>query len=194
MLHVSAKNKNKKRSFKFNRKQWISRPIDIANDSKVDVVVELIGGSDGIAKRLVVSALKNKKHVISANKSLIAKHGNYLSFLAEKNKVNFEYEASVAGGIPVIRSIKEGLISNKITKLVGILNGTSNYILSRMESTGKNFSEILSEAKKFGYAESNPDSDLNGEDVSSKIKILSSLCFNSLISKNNFELNVSIYV
>tara|TARA_Y100000294_G_scaffold48502_1_gene45408 strand:+ start:2894 stop:3937 length:1044 start_codon:yes stop_codon:yes gene_type:complete len=138
-----------------------------------------------LAKKVVISALKNKKHVITANKALIAKHGNYISHLAEKNKVNFEYEASVASGIPIIRCIKEGLISNKISKLIGILNGTSNYILSRMEETGKNFNEILKEAKKFGYAESNPKSDLNGDDVGSKIKILSSLCFDTLISRNN---------
>ena len=172
LLYVSAKSKNKKRSFKFKKKQWINKPINITNNAQVDIVVELVGGSGGLAKKVVISALKNRKHVITANKALIAKHGNYLSYLAEKNKVNFEYEASVAAGIPIIRCIKEGLISNKISKLVGILNGTSNYILSRMERTGKNFNEILKEAKKFGYAEINPKSDLNGDDVSSKIKIL----------------------
>ena len=185
LLYVSAKNKNKKRSFKFKKKQWINKPINITNKSEVDIVVELVGGSEGLAKKIIISALKNKKHVITANKALIAKHGNYLSYLAEKNKVNFEYEASVAAGIPIIRCIKEGLISNKISKLIGILNGTSNYILSRMERTGKNFNEILKEAKKLGYAESNPKSDLNGNDVGSKIRILSSLCFHTLISKNN---------
>ncbi len=185
LLYVSAKNKNKKRPFKFKNKQWILHPLNITKDPKVDIVVELIGESNGLAKKIVVSALKNKKHVITANKVLIAKHGNYLSYLAEKNKVNFEYEASVASGIPIIRSIKEGLISNKIFKLIGILNGTSNYILSRMEQTGKEFSEILNEAKQYGYAETNPKSDLNGVDVASKIKILSSLCFHTLISKNN---------
>ena len=185
LLYVSAKNKNKKRPFKFKNKQWIHKPLNIANNPNVDIVVELIGGSDGLAKKIVISALKNKKHVITANKALIAKHGNYISYLAEKNKVNFEYEASVASGIPIIRCIKEGLISNKIFKLIGILNGTSNYILSKMEQSGKNFNEILKEAKKFGYAESNPKSDLNGDDVGSKIRILSSLCFHTLISRNN---------
>ncbi len=185
LLYVSAKNKNKKRPFKFKNEQWIHQPLNITNNPAVDIVVELIGGSDGLAKKVTISALKNKKHVITANKALIAKHGNYLSYLAEKNKVNFEYEASVAAGIPIIRSIKEGLISNKISKLIGILNGTSNYILSKMEQTGKNFNKILKEAKKLGYAESNPKSDLNGADVGSKIRILSSLCFHTLISKNN---------
>ena len=105
LVYVSAKNKNKKRNFKFSRKQWINKPLKIAQDPLVDVVVELIGGADGLAKKIVTTALKNKKHVITANKALIAKHGNALSLLAEKNKVNLEYEASVAAGIPIIRSI-----------------------------------------------------------------------------------------
>ena len=189
LLYVSAKNQNKKRSFKFKKKQWIKKPLDITISPKIDIVVELIGGSDGVAKKIIISALKNKKHVITANKSLIAKHGNFLSQLAEKNKVNFEFEASVAAGIPIIRSIKEGLISNRISKLVGILNGTSNYILSQMEHTGKTFNDVLNEAKEHGYAESNPKSDLNGDDVASKIKILSALCFKTLISKNKILIN-----
>ena len=189
LLYVSAKNKNKKRKFKLKKNQWINNPINITKSTNIDIVVELIGGSDGLAKKIVISALNNKKHVITANKALIAKHGNYLSLLAEKNKVNLEFEASVAGGIPIIRGIKEGLISNKISKLVGILNGTSNYILTKMERSGKKFSEVLKEAQASGYAETNPKNDLNGNDVSSKIKILSSLCFKSLISNNKILIN-----
>ena len=115
---------------------------------------------------------------------MIAKHGDFLSLLAEKYKVNLEYEASVGGGVPIVRGIKEGLISNKIFKLIGILNGTSNYILSSMEKSGKNFKDSLKEAQKSGFAESNAKEDLNGHDVASKIKILSSLCFRSLLSQN----------
>ena len=185
LLYVSAKNKNKKRLFKITKSNWVKNPIHIAESSKIDIVVELIGGSDGLSKKIALTTLKNKKHLITANKSLIAKHGNLLSILAEKNKVNLEYEASVAAGIPIIRNIKEGLISNRISKIVGILNGTSNYILSRMEKKNRNFNEILKEAKKFGYAETNPKSDLNGDDVKSKIKILSSLCFKTLISEKD---------
>ena len=170
LLYVSARNKNKKRKYKFKKNQWINKPINITKNSNIDVVVELVGGSDGLAKKIVISALNNKKHVITANKALIAKHGNYLSLLAEKNKVNLEFEASVAGGIPIIRGIKEGLVSNKISKLIGILNGTSNYILTEMEHSGKNFSEVLREAQASGYAETNPKNDLNGNDVSAKIK------------------------
>ena len=114
----------------------------------------------------------------------MAKHGDDLSLIAEKNKVNLEYEASVAGGVPVIKLIKEGLIANKINKIYGILNGTTNYILSTMEETGKTFSEVLSDAKKLGFAETNPASDLEGKDAADKIKILSSIAFNKSISKN----------
>ena len=126
--------------------------------------------------------MKNKKHVVTANKALIAKYGDKLSKIAEENKVNLEFEASVCGGVPIIRSIKEGLIANKINKVYGIFNGTSNYILSTMDSDNKNFKDVLFDAQNKGYAESNPKSDLNGEDVASKLKILSSLCFNSLIN------------
>ena len=132
----------------------------------------------------VFSALKNNKHVITANKSLISKHGDELAKLAEKNGVNLEYEASVAGGVPIIRSIKDGLVANKINKIYGILNGTTNYILSSMENKNKSFTEILDKAKKLGFAESNPISDLNGSDSAAKLRILSSLAFNISISKN----------
>ena len=184
LLSVSAKNIKKKRKFKFKKSQWVNNPLNIATNPIIDIVVELVGGSEGLAKKLAYLSLINKKHFITANKSLVAKHGNYLAKLAEKNKVNFEFEASVAAGMPIIRSIKEGLVSNKIFKLTGILNGTSNFILTRMEHTGKTFSDVLHEAKSLGYAEANPKSDLDGADVASKIKILTSLCFKTLISNN----------
>ena len=183
--YISAKKLNKKRKVKIPKSKWINNPIKLTKNEDIDLIVELIGGSDGIAKKLVFAALKNKKHVITANKALIAKHGDQLAYIAEKNKVNLEYEASVAGGVPVIRLIKEGLIANKIIKIYGILNGTTNYILSKMEESGKNFSEVLEKAKKLGFAESNPISDLNGSDAAAKIRILSSLAFNKTISKNN---------
>ena len=151
----------------------------------VDIIFELIGGAEGVAKKLAFSALKNKKHVITANKALMAKYGDQLAYLAEKNNVNLEYEASVAGGVPIIRSIKDGLIANKINKIYGILNGTTNFILSSMERSKKKFSEmLLFKAKKLGFAESNPISDLNGTDSAAKLRILSSIAFNKTISKN----------
>ena len=182
--YVSAKNKKRKRNIKIKKNQWLENYLDATKIKDVDLIVELIGGSEGPAKKLVFAALKNKKHVVTANKALIAKYGDQLAKIAEKNKVNLEFEASVCGGVPIIRSLKESLIANKISKIYGILNGTSNYILSSMDKKNKNFQEVLSIAKKLGYAETNPSADLNGDDVSAKLKILSSLCFNSFLDNN----------
>jgi homoserine dehydrogenase len=181
---VSAKNKNKKRSIKIKKKQWLKNYLDATKSKDVDLIIELIGGAEGSAKKLVFNALKNKKHVVTANKALIAKYGDKLAKIAEKNKVNLEFEAAVCGGLPIIRSLKEGLIANRISKIYGIFNGTSNYILSSMDNENKNFNEVLNAAKEKGYAESNPSADLNGDDVSDKLKILSSLCFNSFLNHN----------
>ena len=182
--YVSARDKRKKRNIKINKRLWLNNYLDATKHNDIDLVVELIGGAEGPAKRLVFEALKNKKHVVTANKALIAKYGDALSKIAEKNSVNLEFEAAVCGGVPVIRSIKEGLIANKISKIYGIFNGTSNYILSSMDKKNKDFAEVLKDAKKLGYAEANPAADLNGDDVASKLKILSSLCFNSFLNDN----------
>ena len=182
--YVSAKNKRKKRNIRISRNLWLNNYLDATKMKDVDLIIELIGGAEGAAKNLVFNALKNKKHVVTENKALISKYGNQPAKIAEKNKVNLEFEASVCGGVPIIRSLKEGLIANKISKIHGIFNGTSNYILSSMDKHDQNFELALNNAKKLGYAESNPVSDLNGEDVSSKLKILSSLCFNSFLSDN----------
>ena len=184
IVAISAKNINKKRTFRVRKNIFFKNPLDITKNSKVDIVIELIGSSDGISKKVVESALKNKKHVITANKALISKHGDYLASIAERNKVNLEFEAAVGGGIPVLRTIKDGLATNKINKVVGILNGTSNYILSQMQKTKKSFKNVLKEAQKLGFAEANPKFDLDGSDVLAKIRILSSLSFNKKISKN----------
>ena len=182
VLFVSAKNINKKRNISIHKSKWLKNYMDASTHKDVDIVIELIGGSEGPAKKLVFNALKNKKHVVTANKALIAKYGDQLSKIAEKNKVNLEFEAAVCGGVPIIRSLKEGLLANKINRVYGIFNGTSNYILSTMDKDNKEFKDVLNNAKKLGYAESNPVSDLNGDDVSAKLKILSSLCFNSFIN------------
>tara|TARA_Y100000590_G_scaffold394273_1_gene473291 strand:- start:8895 stop:10199 length:1305 start_codon:yes stop_codon:yes gene_type:complete len=182
--YVSARSFNKKRKIKIPKKLWVRNPLSLAKRRDVDIIIELIGGSEGIAKKLVFLALKNKKHVVTANKALISKYGDLLANIAEKNRVNLEYEASVAGGIPIVRSIKDGLIANKINKIYGVLNGTTNYILSSMEQSRKNFPEVLKKAQKLGFAETNPLSDLNGSDAAAKIKILSSIAFNKKISNN----------
>ena len=184
IVAISAKNKNKKRQFKINKKIFYSEPLKIFKDKKIDILFEVIGLSDGISKKIVETALKNKINVITPNKALIAKHGDYLAMLAERNKVNLEFEASVAGGIPILRTIKEGLATNKLKKVYGILNGTTNYILSEMENLNETFEKVLKKAQILGYAEPiNPKLDLNGFDAFAKVRILSALSFNNKISK-----------
>ena len=185
IVAISAKNKNKKRRFSISKKIFYKNPLKIFEKEKIDILFECIGSSDGISKMLVEKALKNKVNVITPNKALISKHGDNLAKLAEKNKVNLEFEASVAGGIPILRTIKEGLATNKINKVYGILNGTTNYILSEMENTNEAFDKVLQKAQKLGFAEpGNPKLDLNGFDAFAKIRILSALSFNGKISKN----------
>jgi len=185
IVAISAKNKNKKRQFKIDKNIFYSNALTLLKDKKIDILFETIGQSDGISKKVVELALKKKINVITPNKALIAKHGDYLSKLAEQNKVNLEFEASVAGGIPILRAIKEGLATNKINKVYGILNGTTNYILSEMENNNETFDTVLKKAQKLGYAEpGNPKLDLNGFDAFAKVRILSALAFNNKISKN----------
>ena len=185
IVAMSAKNKNKKRRFNIDKKIFYSNPLKIFKEKKIDILFECIGLSDGISKKIVEYALKNKVNVITPNKALIAKHGDHLAKLAEMNKVNLEFEASVAGGIPILRTIKEGLATNKIKKVYGILNGTTNYILSEMENSNESFEKVLKKAQVLGYAEpGNPKLDLNGFDAFAKIRILSALSFNIKISKS----------
>ncbi len=185
IVAISAKNRNKRRPFSISKKIFYKNPLEILKKKKIDILFECIGFSDGISKKLVEKALNSKVHVITPNKALISKHGDNLAKLAEKNKVNLEFEASVAGGIPILRTIKEGLATNKINKVYGILNGTTNYILSEMESSNQTFDKVLKKAQKLGFAEpGNPKLDLNGFDAFAKIRILSALSFNGKISKS----------
>ncbi|MEK9741691.1 MAG: homoserine dehydrogenase [Pelagibacteraceae bacterium] len=186
ILNVSAKNYKKKRGLRIPRSKWIKNPLLLPKIKNLDIIVELVGGSEGIAKKLVFSALKHGKHVVTANKALIAKYGDQLSILAEKKSVNLLFEASVGGGIPIIQSIKQGLIANKIKHVYGILNGTTNFILTEMERTGASFREVLKIAQNKGYAEANPYADISGYDVASKISILSSICFGCKIINSKF--------
>jgi homoserine dehydrogenase len=185
ILFVSARSFSKKRNFLLPKNIWLKNYLSATKFDDVDIIVELIGGAEGAAKKLVFEALKNKKHVITANKALVAKYGDQLSKIAEKNNVNFEFEAAVCGGVPIIRSIKEGLIANNINKIYGILNGTSNYVLSAMDGDKLEYKDALARAKNLGYAESNPSSDINGDDVASKLKILTALAFNSYINNKS---------
>ena len=185
IVGLSAKNKSKKRRYPINKKIFFKDPIKMLKSKQVDILFECIGLSDGISKRCVEFSLNKKIHVITPNKALISKHGDKLSSIAENKRVNLEFEASVGGGIPILRTIKDSLATNHITKVYGILNGTCNYILSEMEKTKDNFKNVLTKAQKLGYAEpGNPKLDLNGYDALAKVKILSALAFNKRLSSS----------
>lgn len=172
---VSSRDRKKNRDIDLNGVRWMERAENLASDNEIDVVVELIGGAEGMAYELCRSALENKKHVVTANKALIAERGMEFAELAEKNSVALMFEASVAGGIPIIKALKESLSSNEVNRVSGILNGTSNYILSAMDKQKRDFDDVLKEAQKLGYAESDPSFDISGTDAAHKLAILSCL-------------------
>ena len=174
---VSARDKSKDRGISMEGIKWHDNPLDISNDEHVDLVVEAIGGSDGVAKEVVEKAIANGKHVVTANKALIAQSGTILAEDAEQSGVALAFEAAVAGGIPILKALREGLSANRIDGVYGILNGTCNYILTCMRETGKEFEEVLQDAQKLGYAEEDPSFDLDGIDAAHKLAILSSLAF-----------------
>ena len=186
ILKISARNINKKRGVSFAKNVFEKDPFKIVRNPNVHIIIEMIGGADGIAKRVVFESIKQNKHVVTANKALIAKHGDELSILSEKYGVNLLFEAAVGGGIPIIRSVKQGLIANKLHHIYGILNGTTNYILTEMEKRNENFPNVLKDAQRLGYAESNPTADVDGHDVADKISILSSIGFGTKIINKGF--------
>jgi homoserine dehydrogenase len=177
IVAVSAQNKDKDRGIDLSNIQWLDNAVDLASLDNADLLVELVGGSDGTAKSLAEATLKNGKHFVTANKALIAKHGFNLAELAEKNNCSLLFDAAVAGGVPVLKTIKEGLVANNISKISGILNGTCNFIISVMSKTGRAFDDVLREAQDKGYAEADPSFDIDGIDTAHKLTILSSLCF-----------------
>ncbi len=177
VVAVSARDANKKRGFDMGDLRFVANPVDLANDGDIDVVVELMGGADGAAKQLVETALTNGKSVVTANKALIAHHGIALAKLAEKSGAVLAFEAAVAGGIPIIKTLRDGLAANKFSRVIGILNGTRNYILTSMWETGRSFAEVLKEAQDLGYAEAEPSFDVDGIDTAHKLAILTSLAY-----------------
>ncbi len=178
---VSARDPNKDRGVDLSGVSWTDDPMALAADPTVDVVVELIGGSDGVAKDLCAAALANGKHVVTANKALIAHHGQALAAAAERSSVALAFEAAVAGGIPVLKGLREGLAANAISRVYGILNGTCNYILSELRDTGREFEDVLAEAQAEGYAEADPSFDIDGVDAAHKLAILAALAFGTQV-------------
>lgn len=177
IISVSARNKKKTRNIKLSAYEWVSDPLKLVNNPDIDVIVELMGGAEGAARDLVVAALSAGKHVVTANKALLAHYGHELALLAEKQKVNLCFEGSVAGGIPAIKALREGFAANDIQSVRGILNGTCNYILTEMRETGRDFKDVLNEAQDKGYAEADPSFDVDGIDTAHKLSILTSLAF-----------------
>ena len=185
ILGISAKNKSKKRIFDINKYQWLDDPFELVNNNKCDIFIELIGEEKGLSFDLVKKALENNIHVITANKAMLSKNGNELFKIAEKNNVLLLFEAAIAGGIPIVKVIKQSIFLNKIKKISGILNGTTNFILSEMKNKKLNFEEVLKKAQQNGYAEINPINDIDGIDSAHKLSLLSTLCFGSKINFDN---------
>jgi homoserine dehydrogenase len=174
---VSARDRTRDRGVKLDAVRWHDDPASLAADDAVDVVVELIGGSDDPAQELVFAALRAGKPVVTANKALLARHGVALAAAAEQSGASLSFEASVAGGIPIIKTLREGLAANRIRRIAGILNGTCNFILTSMRERGREFADVLAEAQKLGYAEADPSFDIDGVDAAHKLAILAALAF-----------------
>ncbi len=179
---ICARDRRKDRGLDLHRFQWFDDPVELARSDAIDVFVELIGGENGPARDAVEAALEAGKHVVTANKALLAHHGAALAARAEEKGVALNFEAAVAGGIPIVKVMRESLAGNDITRVYGILNGTSNYILSRMQQEGRPFAEVLADAQARGYAEADPAFDIGGFDAAHKLSILTSLAFGTQVS------------
>jgi len=177
VVAVSARSRAKKRGIDLRKLRWVADPVALATDREIDVLVELIGGEGDPAKAAVAAALAAGKSVVTANKALLARHGVALAALAEKNHVALNFEAAVGGAIPIVKTLREGLAGNSLVRIYGILNGTCNYILTRMEQEKLAFADCLREAQRLGYAEADPTFDIEGHDTAQKLAILASLAF-----------------
>jgi len=177
VVAVSARSRGKDRGIDLKRVRWVADPVKLASDPGIDAFVELIGGDGNPARAAVTAALKAGKPTVTANKALLARHGGELAVLAEKHKVALNFEAAVAGGIPIIKTLREGLSGNAVARIYGILNGTCNYMLTRMEREKLSFDECLKEAQRLGYAEADPSFDIDGIDAAHKLAILAALAF-----------------
>ncbi|MEQ9448748.1 MAG: homoserine dehydrogenase, partial [Rhodospirillaceae bacterium] len=182
---VAASRKEKDRGSDVSGIAWFNDGAELAAQADVDVVVEVIGGADGVARKTVETALGRKIHVVTANKALLATHGVELAKTAEDNGVSLAYEAAVAGGVPIIKALRESLSGNEVRRITGILNGTCNYILSTMRATGRDFDDVLREAQALGYAEADPSFDVDGIDAAHKLAILTSVAFGTSIDINS---------
>jgi homoserine dehydrogenase len=178
---VAARDKRRERGIELSAVRWYSDAVAMTADPEIDVVVELIGGSDGVARDVVAGALAHGKHVVSANKALLAHYGSEFAKLAEERSLALLFEAAVAGGIPILKALREGLAANRVRRIYGILNGTCNYILTTMRESGREFQEVLAEAQKLGYAEADPRLDIDGIDAAHKLALLAAVAFGNAV-------------
>ncbi|MBX3570402.1 MAG: homoserine dehydrogenase [Rhizobiaceae bacterium] len=185
---VSARDRGRDRGVDLSAAHWFDDSVELAAKADIDVFVELIGGDEGPARASVKAALEAGRHVVTANKALLARHGVALAEIAEKKGVLLNYEAAVAGGIPVIKTMRESLAGNTVNRVFGILNGTCNYILTRMEAEGISFDACLKDAQRLGYAEADPTFDIEGNDTAHKLSILTSLAFGTRIAADDIYL------
>lgn len=185
---VCARNRTKDRGVDLSGFEWFGDPVELARSEAIDIFVELIGGDEGPAREAVETALSAGKHVVTANKALLAKHGVALARLAESNGVALNFEAAVAGAIPIVKTMRESAAGNRVSRVYGILNGTCNYILTRMKDDGHSFDTVLADAQEAGFAEEDPTFDVDGYDTAHKLAILTSLAFGAEVSFENIYL------
>jgi len=177
VVAVSARSRGKDRGIDLKNLRWFADPVELARDPQIDAFVELIGGDGNPARAAVAAALKSGKSVVTANKALLARHGIELAEIAEKQRAALNFEAAAGGAIPIVKTLREGLAGNNVTRIYGILNGTCNYMLTRMERERLSFDECLKEAQRLGYAEADPSFDIEGHDTAQKLSLLASLAF-----------------
>lgn len=188
IIAVSARDRSRDRGIDLKGITWFDTPEQLANEADIDVLVELVGGASGQAEKAVRAALSRGLHVVTANKALLAKHGVELATIAEDKGALLNFEAAVAGGIPVIKALRESLTGNNVSRIYGIMNGTCNYILTKMEKEGLSFEVCLKEAQRLGYAEADPAFDIEGNDTAHKLAILTTLAFGNKISADDIYL------
>jgi homoserine dehydrogenase len=189
IVAVSARTKNKNRDVDLSAYDWEDDPVAMARRDDVDLLVEVVGGEDGPAKAACEAALKAGKHVVTANKAMLARHGQALAEMAEASGAALRFDAAVAGGIPVIKALTEGLAANRVNRVLGVMNGTCNYILTTMEATGESYDKVLDDAQRLGYAEADPSFDVGGIDAAQKLALLTSIAFGTQVDFDGVVIN-----
>ncbi|MEM9198385.1 MAG: homoserine dehydrogenase, partial [Pseudomonadota bacterium] len=189
VVAVSARSRSRDRGVDISRHAWADDPVTLATRDGIDCLVEVMGGEDGPAKAAVEAALDAGRHVVTANKAMLARHGTGMAARAEANGAALRFEAAVAGGIPVVKALGEGLVGNAITRVLGVMNGTCNYILTEMARSGADYADVLAEAQRLGYAEADPEADVGGFDAAHKLALLAAIAFGTEVDFDGVEID-----